>query len=316
MKVGKLAELLDYDVVGCYDENVTSIQFAYEAEEGSIAIAYREKDIFASKSKVILTEPIMVKTDKTLLFCYDKIGIAAVKVAKVLEKHGYYTDDTKPILYRKMDENILIGDGSLIGTGTKIAPFTTIGSGVRIGRNCRIDSHVCIESDIQLGDNVIIHSGARIGVSAFYHIGEDGEENLKTFAGVGTVKIGNHVDIGCNTIIQRGTFSDTEIGDNTKIGNLIDIGHDVKIGRNCKIVSQVGIAGNVTIGDQVLIYGQVGIANDVVIGSQVTIKGKSLVSKNVNSRKTVSGIYAREHKEELKFQAKLRKIIKEKKENG
>ncbi|MBR3746498.1 MAG: UDP-3-O-(3-hydroxymyristoyl)glucosamine N-acyltransferase, partial [Selenomonadaceae bacterium] len=117
------------------------------------------------------------------------------------------------------------------------------------------------------------------------------------------------VEIGSNTVIQRGTFSDTIIGAGTIIGNLVELAHDVKIGEDCLIVSQVGICGNVTIGKRVQIFGQAGISNWVTIGDDAIVLAKSLVTKNIRAGQKVSGMFAREHRDELKHLAKLKKVI-------
>lgn len=153
--------------------------------------------------------------------------------------------------------------------------------------------------DVSIGDGTII------GAESFYHYFDNG---LQEFEGLGTVIINDNVSIGSNTIIQRGTFSDTLIGARSRIGNLIDIGHDVFIGHDCKIVSQTGIASNVRIKNYVTIYGQVGVANGINIGNQAVVYAKSLVTKNIDDNQHVSGMYARDHIDELRIQAKLRKL--------
>ena len=123
--------------------------------------------------------------------------------------------------------------------------------------------------------------------------------------------MGRGVEVGCNTVIQRGTLSDTIIGDGTLIGDLVEIGHDVKAGVGCLIVSQVGISGSVTIGDGVEIYGQAGVANRLDIGDGATIMAKAGITRNVKPGVKVSGMFGREHAQELRARAKLKKLLRE-----
>ena len=156
-----------------------------------------------------------------------------------------------------------------------------------------------------IGDNVHISSGSVIGADAFCHYFD---EKIKTFPGIGKAIIGDHAEIGYHTVIQRGTFSDTVVGEESKIGNFVDIGHDVRIGSNCKIVSQTGIAGHASIGDCVTIYGQAGIGNYVTVGDRAVVMAQSRVTKNVQVGRKVSGSFAREHGEELRRQVKINRL--------
>jgi len=239
------------------------------------------------------------------MYSYERLETAAVRIARLMIKEGIYEDYEQPVKYREFIPGVLAGKNVELGEGTVIGVNTVIGNNVRIGKRVIIEPNVFLGSGVCLEDDVIVRSGARIGAPAFYHYWE---HRLNTFVGVGTVKIGAGVEIGCNTIIQRGTFSDTEIGKETKIGNLVDVGHDVVIGKNCKIVSQVGIAGNAVIGEQVMIYGQVGIANDVVIGKGSIIYGKSSVTKNVRPGQKIAG-EGQERAEYLRMQAWIRNMF-------
>ncbi len=305
MNIIDIAEKYDYEIFGDNKLEVNNISYAKEAEEDSIAIAYSKKDILNTKAKVVVTEPKFVNTDKTLILVHDSIETALVKIANLMIEKGYYKDYFKPVELELNNQNYVVGKNLSIGENTSIGPFSVIEDDVVIGKECIIESNATIKSGTIIGDNVHIGSGSIIGSNSFYHYYES---CLKSFVGIGRVIIGNNVNIGYNVIIQRGTISNTQIGDNTQIGNSIDIGHDTKIGDNCKVVSQTGIAGNVVIGHNVQIFGQVGVINNVTIGNGVTIKGKSLITKNIQDGKIISGIYAREHKDELRIQAKLHKL--------
>ena len=203
----------------------------------------------------------------------------------------------------------MCGSNVKIGEGTIIEPFVTIGDDVEIGENCLIESNVSIESGSVIGNNCVIHSGARIGAKSFLHYDENGE--AKCFFGIGRTILNDGVQVGYNSIIQRGTLSETIIGERTLIGNLIVIAHDVKIGSDSHIVCQSGIAGRAKIGSHVRILAQSGVIDNVEIDDFATLMSKSVATKNIQRGKIISGMYGKEHKEELKTQALLRKLKRE-----
>ena len=302
MKISELAKRCEYEFSG-EDREVDSILYSHCAKESSIAIINNISEVDKTKAKCILSKPVFINTDKTILYMMDSIEVAVVKVAKVLMDTNEIKIYSLPNYTKVVDYDC--GKNIKIGKDTITSPNVYIGDDVQIGNSCFIEPNVNIGSGTIIKDNVYISSFSSIGTKSFYHYYEEG---LQEFSGVGKVIIDSNVSIGNHTTIQRGTFSDTFIGNGCKIGNLIDIGHDVQIGCECKIVSESGIASNVNVGNHVQIFGQVGIANHVQIGDFVTIMAKSLVAKNIHSGKTVSGMYAREHLEELRFQAKLRSL--------
>ncbi|MBR4153128.1 MAG: UDP-3-O-(3-hydroxymyristoyl)glucosamine N-acyltransferase [Selenomonadaceae bacterium] len=309
IRLQDIAAELDFTTAGDDEAEIFSLKYAHEADENSLAIAYSEKDILMTKAQNVLTKPRLVPVQKNFLYCdFKEFNAAIIKVARLMIAEGIYPDYEKNFEQTARD-NSMFGANVEIGEGTIIAPFVSIGENVKLGKNCRIDSGVFIGSGSRIGDNVKILSGSRVGVNCHYHYDFDGKQ--KSFCGVGRTIIKDGVEIGANTVIQRGTFSDTVIGAGTIIGNLVEIAHDVKIGADCLIVSQVGIAGNVTIGDRVQIFGQSGIKDWVTIGEGAIILSKSGVTKNIRAGQKVSGMFSREHKDELRRLAKLKKIIKE-----
>lgn len=304
MKIKKIAEICGYEYCGA-DCDIRTISYAGYASKDSIAIVHNEKEILFTNAGTVLMEPRWIRTDKTILMVSDSLDVAAVRVAMVLAQNGEVKIYKQPV-YQFMD-GFYAAANVLIGENTAISPNVFIDEDVEIGRRCRIDPNVQIKGGSIIGDDVHILSGSVIGADAFCHYDDTG---LKTFPGIGRTVIKNNVEIGYHTIIQRGTFSDTVIGERSKIGNLIDIGHDVQIGSDCKIVSQTGIAGYVSIGNGVEIYGQAGITNRVTVGEGAVVMAKSLVTKNVRVGEKVSGIFARRHEEELRRQVKIKDYMR------
>ena len=172
----------------------------------------------------------------------------------------------------------VIGAGVSIGAGSVIASGAAIGAGTSIGRDCHIGHGATVQHAL-VGNNVVIHPGARIGQDGFGYV--PGPRGLDKIPQVGRVIIQDHVEIGANTTIDRGALDDTVIGEGTKIDNLVQIAHNVHIGRYCAIVSQVGIAGSARLGNGVMIGGAAGINGHVTIGDGAQIAALSGVAGNV-----------------------------------
>ena len=278
---------------------------ASEASKQQIALAYNSNDVRNTKAMAVLARPMVVITDKTIVYVNEPLECAMVKTAKCFIQEGVYKDYTKIPKYSYQGTYYFVEGSVQIGTNTVIGQNVFLGVDVSVGNGCLIEPNVQIKDGTIIGDDVHISSGSIIGADAFYQYYDS---NLKTFCGIGKVVIQDGVSIGANTVIQRGVIQDTCIGEYSQIGDLVNIGHDVQIGKACKIVSQTGIAGNVLVGSHVLIYGQSGIANDVCIGDGATIMGKSSVTKDISAGQVVSGMYARQHWDELRLQAKMRKL--------
>lgn len=197
--------------------------------------------------------------------------------------------------------NVVIGDNCIIGANS------VIGRGVTIGNNCSIGPLVTILYSI-IGDDVIIHTGVRIGQDGFGFASDKlGHYKIPQ---LGRVIIGNHVEIGSNSCIDRGSGHDTVIGDHCMIDNLVQIGHNVELGKGCVIVSQVGIAGSTKLGDFVLVGGQVGISGHLKIGTMSQIAAQSGVIRDVEQGTIVGGYPAIPIKQWHRQTNILKKLIK------
>ena len=195
-----------------------------------------------------------------------------------------------------LKKNISIGENTLIDKSTNIGRDTDIGNNViikhnvHIGKNCKIGSNVIIENAL-LGDNIVIKSGTLIGQTGFGFNFEK-KKRIK-FPHIGRVIIENDVLIGSFCTIDRGSLTDTVIGEFTSIDNQVQIAHNVKIGNFCMIAAQSGIAGSTIIGNNVKIGGQTGISGHLSIGNNVKIGGKSGVIADISDNQTVMGYPAK-----------------------
>ena len=207
-----------------------------------------------------------------------------------------------------------IGAFVTVGRGAVIGPRTALFEGVRlyedctVGADCVIHSGVVIRERCSVGDRVILASGVVIGTDGFgYRPAPDGRSIVK-IPHIGFVEIGNDVEIGANTCVDRGKFGATRIGAGTKIDNLCQIGHNVEIGRSVVISGLAGIAGSAKIGDGVQIGGGSGVADHVVVGRGARLAARSAVMNDVPEGATWGGAPAQELRATLREYAVIRRL--------
>ncbi|MEQ8849127.1 UDP-3-O-(3-hydroxymyristoyl)glucosamine N-acyltransferase [Botrimarina sp.] len=214
--------------------------------------------------------------------------------------------------------DVSIGAGAVIGEHVVLADGVTIGAGCVVGDGCRVGESTWLASRVTLypgtlvGERCRLHSGAVIGADGFGYRQEAGRHVLAPQ--LGTVEIGDDVDVGANTCIDRGVYGPTRIGDGAKIDNLVQIGHNCRIGRHNLLCSQVGIAGSTTTGDYVVMAGQVGVRDHVHIGKGAVLSAMAGVSNDVPDGEVMLGAPATPLREQkLKFAAiaKLPQLRKE-----
>ncbi len=186
----------------------------------------------------------------------------------------------------------IIERGASIGDGCDIGPGCIIGQGVRIGENCKFYARVTVRERCEIGHHVVIQPGAVIGSDGFGFLLNKETGSYDTIDQVGIVVIGDHVDIGANTTIDRARFGRTVIGEGCKLDNLVQIGHNVTIGKHSVIVAQTGIAGSTRIGNYVTIAAQCGIAGHLTIGDRVILGAKSGVLSHLEAGKNYWGLPA------------------------
>ncbi len=199
-------------------------------------------------------------------------------------------------------EQTVIGAGSIVGAGT------SIGSRVRLGSDCRLYANVNIYADVAIGDRAIIHSGVVIGADGFgFAMAGD---HWEKFPQTGSVVIGNDVEVGANSCIDRAALGVTSIGDGTKLDNMVHIAHNCRIGRHVVIAAQTGLSGAVVVEDYVVIGGQVGIGDKARIEARAVLGSGSgvLTSKVVRGGQVLWGTPARPLKEHLEQLAHLARL--------
>lgn len=201
----------------------------------------------------------------------------------------------------------VIEAGVSIGARSIIGPQSVIASGVVIGEDCVIGANVTISHSL-IGDRVTVFPGARIGQDGF-GFASDGSGHLR-IPQLGRVVIGDDVEVGANTTIDRGAGPDTVIGAGAMIDNLVQIGHNTVIGRGCVIVAQAGMAGSTKLGDFVMLGGQVGIAGHLTIAPGTKIAAKSGVMRDIPDPTVVGGIPAVPMTQWLRQVATVARLVK------
>ena len=297
----EVASLLNGKLSGD-DRKLYSISLLNNASSSSLVVLYNNQIntdlVTLDFGAVILPPRFMLPIGKTYILTAESIQDSWYKVVDLFIQKGLYHKRALHTPSKKMPDKI--GTCCSIGTGT------VFGENVSLGNNCIIGCNSVIGDDVTIGNNTVIESGAVIGNESFQFCRNEGK--LYKVPNIGTVIIGDNVEIGANTTIDRGTIGNTVIGSGTKIGNLVQIGHETVIGENCMIVAQTGISGWVTLGNNVTVYGQVGINNSVSIGDNSVLFGKSGITKNVSANSSVWGIPAENSKTYMKKQVLLKKM--------
>jgi len=210
-----------------------------------------------------------------------------------------------------IDATVRIGRGTKIGSDVTLDSYCVIGEGAVIGDGVWIGSGTVVGDGVVVGEKSslfpqVAHSGVRIASDGFGYV-FDGKSHVK-IPHVGRCIIGDDVEIGANTTIDRGSIDDTVIGSGTRIDNLVQVGHNVQVGKLCLIMSQAGISGSARIGDGCVIAGQAGLGGHITIGEGARIAGQSGVFGDVPAGESWSGYPARPHRESLRATAALFKL--------
>ena len=204
-----------------------------------------------------------------------------------------------------------------VGANTVIAAGATVGRGSRLGEDCWVHAGVVISDGVTAGDRVILHSGCVLGADGFGYAFE--QDHYEKFPQIGTVEIGDDVEIGANACVDRGALGATVIGDGTKLDNMVHIGHNCRLGKHVVMAAQVGLSGGVVVEDYVVMGGQVGIGEKAHIGAKAVVGGQCgiLPFRRVPPGETLWGTPSRpvrEHLKKLAMVDRLPKIMAEVKE--
>jgi UDP-3-O-[3-hydroxymyristoyl] glucosamine N-acyltransferase len=317
--LGQLAELVQGRLIGNADLVICAARPLTDAAPGDITFVEHEKHAptllksKASAAVVPASLPVgalpVIQTDNPL------VAFAAI----VRHLHGRAETPIYGI-----DSRAVIHPSAQIGSQAIISPFVSVAEGSVIGARCRLHTGVVVGRFCRLGDdvtiypNVVLYDGTILGNRVIIHanavIGADGfgyrfhDNRHVKVPQLGHVEIGDNVEIGACSTIDRGTFQPTRIGEGTKIDNLVQVGHNCRVGRHNLIVSQTGIAGSCTTGDYVVMAGQVGIADHIDIGEQAVIGAQAGVMRDVPAGTRAVGYPAAPERETKRIWALLTRL--------
>lgn len=292
---GELAEYLGAVIEGDANTVVAGVAGPEKALASDVIYAdspRNEKRAANSAAQCVVCRPQARLRDKTTLaVAQPKLAFAkaaAWLADKPLEEAGIHaTAVIAPSA--KVGKDVAVGpyavieEGVQIGKGTRVEAFCFLGRGSAVGRDCWLHPRVTLYAGARLGDRVEVHSGAVIGSDGFGYT--YGEGRQWKFPQIGGAEIGDDVEIGCNTTIDRGSLEDTRIGAGVKIDNLVQVAHNVRIGEHSVIAAQTGISGSSMLGRRVSVGGQAGIGDhcsiedDGIVGGQAGVVGGKTIRR-------------------------------------
>lgn len=302
-KASQIAHILEGHIEGNPDAEVYKLSKIEEGEDGSLTFLANPKYtqfIYTTKASVCIVGEDFQKT--------EEISTTIIKVKNPYESFSKLLEYYNEVKLNKsgIEQPTSISETATIGDNIYLGAFSYLGENVKVGNNVKIYPHSYIGDNVQIGDNVTIFAGCKIysetviGNHCIIHsnavIGADGfgfspDQNgvYKKVPQIGNVVIGEYVDIGAGTTIDRATLGSTVIKDGVKLDNQIQIAHNVEIGKHTAIAAQTGVAGSTKIGDNCLIGGQVGIAGHMTIGNRVKVQAQTGIGRNIKDDEVIQG---------------------------
>lgn len=314
--VRELAALIGGDIEGSADISISGVASVTDARPGDVVLADNERFFeLAAKSDascIIAGRGMNALNNGKAVIRVDNAAEAFVGVLEFFREKELQPEagigpgavvekDVSLGANVAVGANCYIGSGTIIGDGCVLFPNVCIGNDVQIGEGCRIYPGTVIYSRCKIGNRVILHAGVVIGADGFGYTCSG--QGLTKYPHAGTVEIGDDVEIGANSAIDRAKTGATVIGKGTKIDNLVHIAHNVKIGESCVIVALSGVAGSVEIGNGVTLAAQTGVKDHVRIEDGAVVAARAGVIGNVSKGSVVSGFPARDHHLEKRVEA-------------
>jgi len=318
--LAEIAELVGGKVVGDAAVRITGVNGLKQAKPGDLTFLDNPRYQplgETTRASAILTSPDMLPSARIPLIHVNDPRQAFAMVLKACEREQVrHPSGIHPtaILGQNvrlgndvaLGAYVCVGDDCTIGDGAVLYAGVYVGHSCKIGENTIINPNVSIREGVTVGARCIIHTGVALGSDGFGFVPIEGRQFK--IPQVGNLIVGDDVEIGANSAVDRATFGTTVIGRGTKIDNLVQIGHNVQIGEDCVVSGMSGIAGSAVIGDHVTIAGQAGINGHIVVGDGVTVGGRAGVTKSIEPGKIVSGFPAIDHDADQRMQAGGRRV--------
>jgi UDP-3-O-[3-hydroxymyristoyl] glucosamine N-acyltransferase len=319
-----IAERSGGRVIGDGSIEVERLVAIDDADAGALTFATDANYLraaLASRARAVLTDEGLVDAARTYskpIVAVPSTRLAMAALLAALEpprprgpfRHPTAAVDAAAVLAADVYVGALavVGAGAEIGAGTVLGAGAIVGADARLGRDCTLHPRAYVADRCILGDRVVLQAGAVVGSDGFGYAFLDGQ--LRKIPQIGIVQLGDDVEIGANTCIDRAQTGVTSIGEGTKIDNLCQIGHNSRIGKHTALAAMNGLAGTTTLGDYVQVGGQSGFGGHLTVGSRVKVAGGSHVWGDVPDGMTVSGQPAQRHRDELRLQAYVRRLPK------
>lgn len=317
----ELAKLAGGTVIGNKETKIKGIARFSFLEKGDMTFAVNEEELdkaAKSKASCVVTTLCVKDYPKTVLVVKDlKLAMtifynAFLEIKPEVTGERHFSSIVAETA--KLGRNVSIGPNSTIRDNVEIGDNTSIGANCVIGKNgiigkdCQFFPNVTLYEGVIIGNKVILHSGTVIGSDGFGYMPYNGK--IYKVPQLGTVIIEDEVEIGANTSVDRGTFTDTVIGKGSKIDNQVQIAHNVKIGKNVLIAAQVGIAGSSQIGECTMIGGQAGVSDHISVGKNVKIGAATGVIGSVKDNAVVFGYPSRDLNEAKRLYGLLSLLLR------
>ncbi|GAB6137321.1 UDP-3-O-(3-hydroxymyristoyl)glucosamine N-acyltransferase [Halanaerobaculum tunisiense] len=318
-RLKELAQLVNGQVIGNHQVEITGVGGADNAQVGQITFAQNEEFFVQAQENataIIVNDELAQLNSNVPLIVVEQPRLAFAKIADLFMTEDYYdpqiSEKATISSQAELGANLSIHPGVVIAADAEIAddvilaPGVYIGPNVTVGAGSIIHPNVVIERDCQLGSGVEIHPGTVVGSDGYgFETGPEGHVKVPQF---GNVIVEDNVEIGANVTIDRGATGATVIGQGTKIDNLVHIAHNVELGAECLIIAQVGIAGSSQVGERVTLAGQSGVAGHLTIGEQTTVAADSVVTRDIPAESFVSGYPAHNHRQERRIKVARKKL--------
>jgi len=324
LTLGEYAERVGGEVRGDSSIRIDGISSIDDVDATSLTFATDERYLrtaLASRAAAVLTEPALaerVGTARKPLLLVASCRTALAALLAMLEPPrpaGPYRDPSAvvdpsatvgPDVY--IGALAIVGPGAEIGAECVLLPGAYVGAHARLGRGSTLHPRAMLLDRCVAGERVTLQAGAVVGSDGFGYVFTDGR--FAKIPQIGDVVLGDDVEIGANTCVDRAQTGTTSIGTGTKIDNLVQIGHNCRIGRHNGFAAMSGLAGSTVIGDYTVVGGQSAFKGHITVGSRVRIAGNTMVWGDVPDDAVISGQPARDHREELKGQVRLRNLEK------
>ncbi len=318
MRLAQLAEIARAELLGTGDVEIRSVTDLEDARPDSIVMiadARRLHDAEASPAGALLVGATLSPVAKPALRAANLRAAFARLLGALADEAPSWTGihpsavvapDAEIGPGAALSALVAVEQGARIGERSRVMAGTVIGARSAVGADCLIYPNVTIYPNTVIGDRVTIHSGSVIGSDGFGYATEDGI-HVK-IPHVGRVVIEDDVEIGACVTVDRATLGETRIGRGTKIDNLVQVAHNVSIGEGVFVVSLTGISGSVSVGSGAILAGQAGVADHVSVGARARVLGRAGVTRDIPDGATVSGFPARDHREELRVMAAMRRL--------